>query len=72
MSKLSSEEELLYQKTENLVKTKMPAFAGIYFRTNEESMSAGSIYGYAIDMVAFFEFMSSRMSYPPGRRLSCR
>ncbi|SDI55514.1 Site-specific recombinase XerD [Pseudobutyrivibrio sp. 49] len=63
MSKLSSEEQLLYQKTENLVKTKMPAFAGIYFRTNEESMSAGSIYGYAIDMVAFFEFMSSRMSY---------
>lgn len=53
MSKLLSNDELLKEKINNLVATRMPSFASRFFTAHMTKLQLASLYGYAIDMAAF-------------------
>ncbi|MCR5415342.1 MAG: tyrosine-type recombinase/integrase [Pseudobutyrivibrio sp.] len=63
MSKLLSNDELLIEKTNNLVETRMPSFASRFFDAQMAKLQPASLYGYAIDMAAFFEYISCNKEY---------
>lgn len=45
------------QKIDNLVRNHLPSFAGSFFRANRQQMTESSLYAYALDLAAFFEFI---------------
>ncbi len=63
MSKLLSNDELLKEKINNLVATRMPSFASRFFTAHMTKLQLASLYGYAIDMAAFFEYISQNKAW---------
>jgi site-specific recombinase XerD len=43
-----------------IVRNKLPKFASRYFKTNMETKSPQSLYGYALDLTSFFEYLKYR------------
>ena len=61
MSKLSKEP--IQIKIDNLIKSRMPSFAFKFFKYQKEKLTPESLYGYVVDMSAFFEFISDKNHY---------
>ena len=49
-------------KIDKVVKTKLPGFARKFFIDNRDQLTPQSLYGYAIDLVAFFDYICDMLS----------
>ena len=47
-------------KVNIIVRDKLPKFASRYFKANMETKSLQSLYGYALDLTSFFEYLKYR------------
>ena len=56
MDKISRDKVLL-NKTDLIVREKMPPFANRFFSNMKDSLKAGSLYGYALELRDFFEYL---------------
>ena len=56
MDKISKDKTFL-NKTDLLVKEKMPSFANRFFSKMKDSFKPGSLYGYALEISYFFEYL---------------
>ena len=50
----------MLQKVNMIVSEKLPGFASRYFSNNMDLKTPGTLYGYALDLSAFFEFLETR------------
>ena len=54
-----NEEIRILEKTKLIVRDKLPGFASRYFRDNVSLKAPGSLYGYALDLKSFFEYLET-------------
>ena len=47
-------------KIKKIVSDNLPSFASRYFKANMETKSLQSLYGYALDLTSFFEYLKYR------------
>jgi site-specific recombinase XerD len=50
-------------KIDKVVKTRLPGFSRKFFIDNRDQLTLESLYGYAIDLVAFFDYICDRNHY---------
>ncbi len=64
MSKLDKEIQTL-DKLNKVVKEQLPGFASSFFKAKRNKMSINSLYGYSLDISAFFKYMEATTSISP-------
>ena len=64
----SNDDVMIIEKVKLIVKEKLPGFASRYFNDKMSKMMPRSLYGYAHDLTAFFDYLGTR-SFDIGKMI---